>query len=208
MKYLTALFCNRKIEPMNSFWIRLSTIQFHEKNELYRYNCNYHYLDDMTYYFNSKQSLYNFAVLKFKKYAKELSQELHHNNIYIFSCPWYSMKLMFANEYFIISRLWNSVYEFPTFEKSSVRFLTVEYQHPDMSESIPIEMDASWLLVGNELFSSAMILHLLEHQNVHYKFDMRYKINIMDNLIQMHTLTSNQYILLNKNDIQIRETYM
>ena len=93
-------------------------------------------------------------------------------------------------------------------ERVGNHHLTIEYQHPELNEIIPLEIDISWYVVGNHLFSCTMILHLLEHQDEKFKFDTRYKLNIMDNKIQMYELKCNQYIVLEQNGIQICETYI
>jgi len=209
-KYLMCLLFNKSIEPMKSNWIRLSIINYN--NNKYNYNYKYHYLDNLKSNFESKSSLYNFNKFKFKKYAKYLSDELDEYNYFIFSKPWYTMKILFSNnndvENITMSRLWSLNYDFPYFAKSSVRFLTIEYEHPELNEYIPLEIDISWYIVGNELFSCTMLLHLLEHQDQKFKFDPRYKLHIMDNNINMHELKSNEYILLEKNGIKICETYI
>ena len=209
-KYLICLLTNKSIEPMKSNWMRISSVICIDNK--YKYNCKYHYLDDLKNDFQSKSSLYNFNKFKFKKYAKYLSDELHENNDFIFSKPWYTMKILFSNnndiENIIISRLWSLNYDFPDFIKSSVRFLTIEYEHPELNEYIPLEIDISWYIVGNELFSCAMLLHLLQHQEEQFKFDSRYKLHIMDNNINMHQLKCNEYILLEKNEMKICETYI
>lgn len=209
-KYLFSVLFNKSIEPMKSNWIRLSTIICIDNK--YKYNCKYDYLDDLKNDFQSKSSLYNFNKFKFKKYAKYLSDDLHKKSDYIFSKPWYTMKFLFCNndefENITISRLWKVSYDFPDFLKSSVRFLTIEYEHPESNEFIPLEIDTSWYIVGNELFSCTMLLHLLEHQDQKFKFDSTYKLHIMDNKIQMYELKCNQYIVLEQNGIQICETYI
>ena len=113
------------------------------------------------------------------------------------------MKFSTKYEKYIISRLIKNYYEFDSFEKSNIRFLSIEYVHPDMERRIPLEIDFSWYVVGNELFSITMVKHLLEHQIEYYEFDMRYTIFLMDNNINMYELKYDEYILLEKRDIII-----
>jgi hypothetical protein len=156
-------------------------------------------------------SVYNFAVIKFKKLAKKLSDELHKERLPILCKPSFVMKIpsIFSKtEYFVISRLWSAFYQFPPFEKSSLRFLSIEYAHPKMEDRIPLKIDACWYIVGNELFMASMIMHLLEHQPESYHFDMNYTLHLMDNNIQMHTLTSDQYVVLENDRFFIQKDQM
>jgi len=156
-------------------------------------------------------SVYNFAVIKFKKLAKKLSDELHKERLPILCKPSFVMKIpsIFSKtEYFVISRLWSAFYQFPTFEKSSLRFLSIEYAHPKMEDRIPLKIDPCWYIVRNELFMASMIMHLLEHQLESYHFDMNYTLHLMDNNIQMHTLTSDQYVVLENDRFFIEKDQM
>lgn len=87
-----------------------------------------------------------------------------------------------------------------SWEKSSVRFLSVEYCHPLMWAPISLEIDKGYYLEGNHLLSAAFVRRCLEYQNdpKDYYFDMDYTLTIMDNEINMIELTSKNYIILNK----------
>ena len=80
--------------------------------------------------------------------------------------------------------------------RSNVRFLTVEYTHPEMSASIYLELPRNYFVVGNELFSSAFVLRCLEYQSERYIFDEKYILNIVDNDIKPFSLKSDQYVVI------------
>ena len=90
-------------------------------------------------------------------------------------------------------------------EKSSVRFLSVEYYHQNnpTTENIILAVDPAYLYEMNELFAPEFIMHLLEHQEIPFHFDMAYTLRIMDNNINIIELKSNQYLLLKKDGYDI-----
>lgn len=79
---------------------------------------------------------------------------------------------------------------------SSIRFLSVIYNHPEMDESIVFELTPEMYMVGNELFSFAFVYRMLKYQSLPYKIDYNYEIVIIDNMINTITISSNQYIRL------------
>jgi len=192
-KYLYSCITQQHIEPMQQNWIRVSVVQFYNK---YEYECNYHF----TLVQNDEIDI----CKQYIQYSKELHNQLLKNNYSIVSNPWYSMKYMNKNtdDYGLLS--YNKLkHIIPKFEKSAVRFLLIEYTHPSSEQRLQIEIDASWYIVGNELFSFTMILHLLKHQSEKFVFDKNYTIYIMDNNIERYELKYNEYILLNKHKFQI-----
>jgi len=91
-------------------------------------------------------------------------------------------------------------------EESNVRFLSVEYTHPDLDEPIPIKLPKEYWHVGNELFSAAFVLRYLEYQPTPYTFDEKYVVVIMDGNMEMITLKCGEYIYLEKNKYDIMST--
>jgi hypothetical protein len=89
----------------------------------------------------------------------------------------------------------NSIHPFD-FHPAPVRFLSVEYTHPEMPEAIELKMDHSWWIVGNELFTPSFVLRMLEYQSVHYYFDKDYKIRMMDDLCTLLEFGSDTYMEL------------
>ena len=79
---------------------------------------------------------------------------------------------------------------------SKVEFLFMEYNHPDMSGSIELEIPCGMYNIGNELLSASFVLRLLEKQNQEYVFDNRYELVILDEKMHRFTLQMNQYVLL------------
>ena len=81
-------------------------------------------------------------------------------------------------------------------EQSNVRFMTVQYFHPKMSEPLSVEIPSEMLLVGNELFSKDFIQwYLKDPPN---DDDDTYHLEIIDNDLNMGKILPSQYILLDK----------
>jgi hypothetical protein len=195
-KYIYSIFTQQNIEPMQPNWIRVSVVRFHNK---YKYDYKYH--------FTSKLEYEDIDVCRqITEYSKELYSELLQDNYSIVSNPWYSMKYINKNtyDYFILSYVNHPfINTIKKFEKSAVRFLLIEYTHPLLDQHLQIEIDTSCYIVGNELFSFTMIMHLLQHQSEKYIFDKNYTIYIMDINIERHELKYNEYILLDKHTFEI-----
>ena len=83
---------------------------------------------------------------------------------------------------------------------SKLRFLSMEYVHPDMDHYIPIEIPENMLYVGNEILSSTFILRYLEYSGYQFAFDDKYRVVIMTKDIQYIELNVNKYLYLNEND--------
>ena len=93
----------------------------------------------------------------------------------------------FSNEYPIEPCSW---------KKSSVQFLTIEYTHPEMSEAIELKLSPGWWREGNELFTPAFVLRMLEYQSTSFIFDETYKIRLMDMDFNIIELGSDMYIVI------------
>ena len=85
-----------------------------------------------------------------------------------------------------------------SWEPSFARFLSVEYSHPEMTSPLILEIDNGFWLEGNHLFSAAFVKRCLEYQNKPYYFDINYKLKIMDDNINMFEMTSESYIVVDK----------
>ena len=84
-------------------------------------------------------------------------------------------------------------------------FLSIEYEHPNMKNSISFNFDKRYLIAGNELFSPCFVLKCLNYQNEPYVFDNDYKLIFLDSDINTTTLSSNQYIRLTNTKYDIIE---
>ena len=83
---------------------------------------------------------------------------------------------------------------------SKVRFISVEYTHPELSGPLYFEMPASYFMVGNHLLSNIFVLRYLNYYifkfGTNIPFDDRYTINVMDNNINQFVLHWSDYCVL------------
>lgn len=95
--------------------------------------------------------------------------------------------------------------------RSSVRFISVEYKHPLMKHTIPLEIPISMMYVGNCLFFPAFVGRMLRYKccemyggdHQPYVFDLDYTLCIMDKNLQYMELSSKQYLQLNTEQYEI-----
>ena len=88
--------------------------------------------------------------------------------------------------------------------RSNIEFIFMEYTHPKMTYTIELQIPNSMWIIGNELFTPAFILRLLQQQSTYYYFDLDYKINIMDHEIKNTIISYQSYIVLGKNNYSIQ----
>jgi len=86
-------------------------------------------------------------------------------------------------------------------------FLSIEYQHPSMTNTITIKLDKRYLVTGNELFSPCFVLKCLNYQKEPYVFDKHYKLLILDSDINNTTICGNQYIKLSNTGYDVFELF-
>ena len=89
---------------------------------------------------------------------------------------------------------------------SSVSLVDIQYHHPDMKESLILEIPREWFCIENEMFSPEFILRVLYYQSLPFVFDMRYTLEIMDNDLNMITMDSTQKMVLKESGYLILST--
>lgn len=107
-----------------------------------------------------------------------------------------------------IFRILNENYKTPEDLQNSAQntkkyLCTVEYTHPDMDETISINIREGMYRNNNEILSSTFVLWYLEHQPLKYIFDDNYTLKIMDDDINYFELKSTQYIKFTLTDYQV-----
>jgi len=81
--------------------------------------------------------------------------------------------------------------------------LSIEYTHPLMNSGINIQITKNEYYTNNEILSPTFIHRYLHYQSSSFIFDYDYVLNIIDNNINVFTLTSNQYIKLTHDNYDI-----
>jgi len=87
-------------------------------------------------------------------------------------------------------------------EYSEIRFLSIEYNHPDMKEPVQLVLEKEWCMVGNDVLGRIHVLRMLEYQlsEGSYIFDERYVLKIIDSNIDILELRAGQYIRMDLED--------
>jgi len=160
---------------------------------------------------SSKKSIFRFKKSSLpSKQSFDLKEEYHFppfshrentnfvENSHLFT---YSIRMTIDNtekKYRIIKHqlLTENEYENLIPKNSSVSFLDIQYHHPEMKESIILEVPKEWCCVGNQLFSPTFVLRMLYYQTLPFVFDMRYTLEIMDNDLNILSLNSKQTMVL------------
>uniref|UniRef100_A0A6C0LNN7 Uncharacterized protein n=1 Tax=viral metagenome TaxID=1070528 RepID=A0A6C0LNN7_9ZZZZ len=203
MKCLHASILSYRIEPLEPEWISVSCIYQTELDKAtlnYSYNENYEEfpvfdtnekassiktdsrLKIFTQWFYTTQH-----VMKQEKMLEECLLTMKSDNKYIYK---------------ICNRENECFTDLPN-ELSKIKFLNIEYSHPENNSSITIQLDRNAYLVGNEILSSAFVKRQLEYMNSSKNFDMTYVLKIMDNNLNNFELKSDEYIVLDKMEYKV-----
>lgn len=79
---------------------------------------------------------------------------------------------------------------------SQIRFILVEYRHPNLKNSIYLDIPKNAYMKGNDILSKTHVLRCLEYQNETRVFDETYTLHIMDNNLKEFVIFPNQYCSL------------
>jgi hypothetical protein len=198
--YINTSYCIitfQNVEPYNCPWISKSWITPHATSITCRYIFNEEYKTKFDEVFVSIfNTAYDTMNLLFKTFCNDTIED---------STGLFIMKLLNEDNesaYFVSI---NNPQIPCTIKKSSAKFLSIEYKHPEMKESIEITLDRSWFYEGNTLFTPTFVLRALKYQSQSFFFDMDYKICIMDKDIQIIELDYNKHLLLTENGYEVVE---
>lgn len=193
-EYLRAVVYEYRIEPSAKPWLSVSCVLnnlfFAESFHKFTIN-NLHNLDNKLELLDIMKEWYGItaSLIETDDNIHECLLTLCYDNNYIFKT---------------YSRSHLSCHETIDFKKSSVKFLSIEYTHEKMAEPIVLDISEDYYRVGNEIFSVSFVIRMLEYQSRPYYFDSTYLLHIMDSNINEITLTSQQYILLGKDNYELR----
>lgn len=110
-----------------------------------------------------------------------------------FDCVW--LAKMDDTEPYVSARH-GATRSFPTgpLEPSKMRFLSMNYRHPDLGEaSVSLDVPVCLMVVDNEILSPAFVRRMLPGST---PFDNRYWLECIDNHIAFIKLTASEYIVL------------
>ena len=206
LKYLHSVAMSYRIEPAEPDWISTTFIYQcdvdtvtpnHTFNEMYEPLANGP--DD-----NLHQTFPVIALDKFKQWFYA-AQNIMKTDKKIEECL---LTMKYDNKYIykICTRENKCCHELSSelpYELSKIKFLNIEYCHPENEKSITIEIDRTGYLVGNEMLSCAFVKRGLEYMSDRKLFDNRYTLKIMDNNLDSIVIFSDEYIVLERDSYKI-----
>lgn len=184
--FVSSILCHTRVEPMTTFWI--STIALDKQKrltEIYEYDA-----DDIECDFDNQMYALHSIISTCSNYTEGLIL-LRDDDQYVCKNVRSKTEKLVRN---------NICYPL---QKSSVRFLSIEYCHPYMETSIYIEVPSGLYIVGNEILSPAFVKRWLEYQPESYLFDNTYTLRLIDQNIQESVLTHGEYIILGDTDFSV-----
>jgi len=198
---------NRKTAPRDPIWFCTAWLTPNDISLTRYYNYNEEYLHFFTKYFCN--DLFEFGPDCHSEYAIRYLQSV---NSYLEKKPLTMYPLLIIKTitpenvpFFSVRNAKSPLAPF-TYKKSSAKFISIEYTHPEMTEAIELKLDDGYYVNGNELFSPAFVLRLLEYQSISYFFDNRYKIRILDSECSMFDFGFETHLLLSEHGYVMKTT--
>jgi hypothetical protein len=197
---IKALYNAHRIEPFDKNWVCISVLLKNDENlftgNKQIYLENYQHIKPHTTTDVSKKEYYNNCLSYFGKMATSIAKS--DNNVIE------TMVTMRLDDG-ITNNSFNKNTDEPTYSntRSKVSFLTIEYTHPKMETRITMNLDKDLYFTNNVILSSLFIKRYLDYQPEDFIFDENYTINLMDNNINMITLTYPQSIMLSEDSYRI-----
>jgi len=197
---IKALYNAHRIEPFDKNWVCISVLLKNDENlftgNKQIYLENYQHIKPHTTTDVSKKEYYNNCLSYFGKMATSIAKS--DNNVIE------TMVTMRLDDG-ITNNSFNKNTDEPTYSntRSKASFLTIEYTHPKMETRITMNLDKDLYFTNNVILSSLFIKRYLDYQPEDFIFDENYTINLMDNNINMITLTYPQSIMLSEDSYRI-----
>jgi hypothetical protein len=199
---LYLFFLSQRVEQTDLPWISTCWIKYNKE----RLTNIYSYHEDFNHFFTNVMNSELFTEEDKIEYANKYFARIC-NTFYIDQFnPMVIMKMENQiGEQFYISRRGHVEISNLTLDKSKVHFLSIEYTHPDMNESIELQLDRSWFVVGNEIFTSTFILRVLNYQSQLFVFDEKYKIKIMDENCNIIEFGEEKYMVITEDEYEVKD---
>lgn len=205
---IKAVYNNVRIEPLKNNWVCISILLkndnklFSGNNEIYLEH--YQFIKQHNTADISQKQYYNDCLNYFVNTAKSISS---CNNNVVETMITMKLKNQYYNKCFNKSfNKINSKSEGDTCYsnmETNVSFLSVEYKHPNMKNTIMIDIPKDVLIQGNVILSPLFIKRYLEYQYEYYIFDENYEVDIMDSDVNMISLNYTDSILLLENSYDV-----
>jgi hypothetical protein len=200
IEQLKSIALGYRIEPFNNNWVSISYVDQSEIDKVnlsFTFDETYDEIDSIYFFKNNIDIDYCSNFEEWYNTAKTIL--LKDRKVY--DCL-ISMRMDDKYIYKVCDMESDSYDKLPC-ELSKVKFLSIEYIHPEVKNPIVIEIDKNAYLVGNELLSCTFVKRALEYSFNVKNFDTEYVLNIMDNNLKTFELKSNEFIILEKDSYKI-----
>ena len=205
---IKAVYNNVRIEPLKNNWVCISILLkndnklFSGNNEIYLEH--YQFIKKHNTADISQKQYYNDCLNYFVNTAKSISS---CNNNVVETMITMKLKNQYYNKCFnkSFNKINNKSEDDTSYSnmETNVSFLSVEYKHPNMENTIMIDIPQDVLIQGNVILSPLFIKRYLEYQYEYYIFDENYEVDIMDSDVNMISLTYTDSILLLENSYEV-----
>lgn len=198
-KWIYSKIYRYRIEPDEPFWINRSTIELSYPNIhtfTYKYCEKYEYMNTDCNETPIQQFYTMLRILSTDQFIQDNTvinnnhimqlYILKHDDVYLYRIKLTDLHLHLDHR-----------------SISKMRFLSIVYSHPKMSQSIHMEIPKNMLLCKNEILSSGFVLRYLEYQSRPFVFDMNYTLDIIDGHVNQFNMKCHQYILLSENSYKV-----
>ena len=208
LNYMYSIIINKRIEPYHTNWFSISNLKrdfsitkplFIKDNDFkyifeYKYFESFHYNISTIEMFENFYNIQNQSMIISPMDVETLLLLKLDNKVLV-----RTLIRSLSRNYFEKSKKTYFISTIP----SKVKFLNVEYTHPNMNKTISLNIGQEYFIEGNEILSSAFVKRLLEYQGISYFFDLNYTLKILDNKINFFELGSGEYIIIEKDKYKI-----
>ena len=200
IEYVKSFIYDYRVEPFNNNWISISYVDQTENDKKtlsFIFDETYDQLDTIHFF---KDNIVNDYCDDFNAWYNTAKAILLKDRK-VFDCL---ISMRIENKYiYKVCNIEEEAFDELPFELSKVKFLSIEYTHPELQKSIVIEVDKNAYLIGNEILSCTFVKRALEYSCNIKNFDTDYVLKIMDNDLKTFELKSNEYIKLEKDSYKI-----
>lgn len=202
----------RKLEPYYDPWCSICFKLNNVWSETYlNLNNNEHYLPSLQPVTENMKHI-NYPLFCLNPFEMKTDIQmcylLQTTTKYIFN-KWsyfnYPCLVMFKIKHQYISKINNKHDPKFSLEKTRKHVLCVEYTHPNMKNSIYLDINPGLFTEYNEILSNLFVERCLKYQTLPYVFDKDYKLKIMDCMMNNIEMSNDEYMTLGKNDYSIQK---
>ena len=202
--FLKSKILDYRIEPLRTNWISTSILLSHNSTNIL--NSDTHYAEIYEYIDTDeidKENLDKIFADNFKNACESAKSIALSTDKILETMVTMKRGDQYINYVFNKKDSKNTVsLEFPI-SINRTKLLSIEYNHPDMKNTIFMDLNEKIYLNNNEILSPLFVRRWLEYQSTGFFFDLRYNLKIMDTNVNTFDLKSDKHLLILKNDYEV-----